>query len=229
MFQSEENFHDKRIQDKKRTIYIDTVGVSMLDFNLSREKMQSLIYSGFTAANKYCNGLKDSSQNFVLSSYLLGSLLEVYSGNIELNAEFKFHKSRLNYDSPRLPKIITKFYSRGSDKEITFFKKLNINLASKDSFGENVFHLAAKSKDNSDYLKRVFENNRDIDFGQFDIENHNGEYVLDLVSRIPDEREKINLAKIFIDKRFKHTKLDNAWIKASPVLRHEFGKILDEF
>jgi hypothetical protein len=32
-FQSEENYHDRRIQDKKRTIYIDTVGVSILDFN----------------------------------------------------------------------------------------------------------------------------------------------------------------------------------------------------
>ena len=89
-FQSEENYHDRRLQDKKRTIYIDTVGVSMLDFNLTESQMQSLIYSGYTAASKFAQSLKDTNQHFLLSAPLLSSLLKIYDGHIELNNEFRF-------------------------------------------------------------------------------------------------------------------------------------------
>ena len=89
-FQSEENYHDRRLQDKKRTIYIDTVGVSMLDFNLTESQMQSLIYSGYTAASKFAQSLKVTNQNFSLSAPLLSSLLKIYDGHIELNNEFRF-------------------------------------------------------------------------------------------------------------------------------------------
>ena len=202
-FQSEENYHDRRLQDKKRTIYIDTVGVSMLDFDLTEAKMQSLIYSGYTAACKYAQSLKDSSQHFSLSASLLSSLLKIYDGHIELNTEFRFNKLRLNYDSFEVPKVIYEFYSKGNDQEIEYLKKLKFKFSSVNDLGDTVFHLAAKSKDKV-CMDRLFKLNPRENLGQYDVKNKNGDFAFDIIKTIDDQQERYDLAMIFFQNGFKN-------------------------
>lgn len=52
-FKKEEVNHVKREQDQQRTVYIDTLGLSALDFNLSIEAMDFLIESGFRAVDEF--------------------------------------------------------------------------------------------------------------------------------------------------------------------------------
>jgi len=48
--------------DKIRTIYIDTLGVGSLDFNITVEKKNSLVESGWKAAVEFVNGLLPDSE-----------------------------------------------------------------------------------------------------------------------------------------------------------------------
>ena len=202
-FQSEENYHDRRLQDKKRTIYIDTVGVSILDFNLTESQMQSLIYSGYTAASKFAQSLKDTNQHFLLSAPLLSSLLKIYDGHIELNNEFRFNKSRLNYDSIEIPNIIYTFYSKGTDQEIEYFKKLKFKLSSVNDLGDTVFHIAAKLKDKA-CMEKLLRFNSNESLAQYDIKNLNGDFAFDLVRIIPNKQEQVELAQILFNNGFRN-------------------------
>ena len=61
-FLSEEMIHSERIKDKERTIYIDSLQMSALDFDLTNEDKQRLIKSGqeavefFLQLNRNKNG-----------------------------------------------------------------------------------------------------------------------------------------------------------------------------
>jgi predicted acylesterase/phospholipase RssA len=55
-FKKEEVNHTKRVEDQQRTVYIDTLGLSPLDFNLSRETMDNLIESGSRAVDEFLSG-----------------------------------------------------------------------------------------------------------------------------------------------------------------------------
>ena len=66
---------------------------------------------------------------------------------ILLNNEFRFNKSRLNYDSTEIPNIIYTFYSKGTDQEIEYLKKLKFKLSSLNDLGDTVFRIVAKLKD----------------------------------------------------------------------------------
>jgi NTE family protein len=201
-FQSEENYHDRRLQDKKRTIYI--VGVSMLDFNLSEEKMQALIYSGYTAASKFTQSLKDSSQHFSLSAPLLGSLLKIYNGHIQLNNEFHFKKSRIDFNSAEIPQVIYEFYSKGSDQEIEFFKSLKFSFFSVNTLGDNVFHIAAKLNDKK-CLEKLFNSGISKDsLMKCNVKNNNGEYVFDIINRLENIQDKNELAMLLSLNNFKN-------------------------
>ncbi len=201
-FQSEENYHDRRLKDKKRTIYIDTVGVSMLDFNLSEPKIQSLIYSGYTAASKFTQCLKDSSQNLSLSAPLLSSLLKIYNGDIQLNNEFRFQKSRIDFDSNEIPKVIYEFYSKGSDREIEFLKSLKFSIFKVNASGDNVFHIAAKLNDKK-CLEKLFNSGiSKEDLIKCDVKNNNGDFVFDLIKRVENEQDKIELAMLLFRNNF---------------------------
>ena len=52
-FKKEEVNHVKREQDQQRTVYIDTLGLSALDFNLTSENMDNLIESGLRAVDEF--------------------------------------------------------------------------------------------------------------------------------------------------------------------------------
>jgi NTE family protein len=52
-FKKEEVNHVKRDQDQLRTVYIDTLGLSALDFNLTNDSMDNLIESGFRAVDEF--------------------------------------------------------------------------------------------------------------------------------------------------------------------------------
>jgi NTE family protein len=201
-FQSEENYHDRRLQDKKRTIYIDTVGVSMLDFNLSEVKIQALIYSGYTAASKFTQCLKNSSQHFDLSAPLLASLLNIYKGDIQLNSEFRIQKSRIDFDSAETPQLIYKFYSKGSDRELEFFKKFKLSFSKLNASGDNVFHIAVKLNDKK-CLEKLFNSGiSNEDLIKCDVKNNNGDFVFDLIKRIENEQDKIEIAALLYRTNF---------------------------
>ena len=59
-FKKEEVYHIKRVEDQKRTVYIDTLGLSPLDFNLTRDTMDNLIESGRRAIDEF---LEASNEN----------------------------------------------------------------------------------------------------------------------------------------------------------------------
>jgi NTE family protein len=200
--QSEENYHDRRLQDKKRTIYIDSVDVSMLDFNLSEEKMQSLIYSGYTAASNFTQSLKDSSQHFSLSAPLLGSLLKIYNGRIQLNNEFHFKKSRIDFNSAEIPQVIYEFYSKGSDQEIEFLKSLKFSFFSVNALGDNVFHIAAKLNDKKCLEKLCNSEISRKSLMKCDVKNNNGDFVFDLIKRVENEQDKIEIATLLYRNNF---------------------------
>ncbi len=65
-FKKEEVNHTKRVEDQQRTVYIDTLGLSPLDFNLSRETMDNLIVSGSRAVDEFLssnNSIDNEEEN----------------------------------------------------------------------------------------------------------------------------------------------------------------------
>jgi hypothetical protein len=171
---------------------------------LSEPKMQSLIYSGYTAASKFTQSLKDSSQHFVLSATILASLLKIYNGDIQLNNEFRFQKSRIDFDSAEIPQVIYEFYSKGSDRELEFFKSFNFSIFKVDALGDNVFHIAAKLKDKN-CLEKLFNSGiSNEDLIKCDVKNNNGDSVFDLVKRVENEQDKIEIATLLYRNNFKN-------------------------
>ncbi len=66
----EEILHSKSSFDKKRTVYIDSLDISTLDFDLTKEKKENLIESGRNAVNDYILKKKSFETNNLNSTYL---------------------------------------------------------------------------------------------------------------------------------------------------------------
>jgi NTE family protein len=64
-FKKEEINHTKRDHDQLRTVYIDSLGLSALDFNLTRDAMDNLIESGRRAVDEFLdfNGQGDGDDD----------------------------------------------------------------------------------------------------------------------------------------------------------------------
>jgi hypothetical protein len=140
-----------------------------------------------------------------LSAPLLSSLLKIYNGDIQLNNEFRFQKSRIDFDSIKIPQVIYKFYSKGSDRELEFFKSLNFSIFKVNASGENVFHIAAKLNDKK-CLEKLFNSGiSKEDLIKCDVKNNNGDFVFDLVKRIENEQDKIEIATLLYRTNFKNT------------------------
>lgn len=67
----EENLHSERSQDKERTVYIDSLDISALDFDLSREKKEKLILSGRSAVDDYLSKRKKAKKTLLNDIYKL--------------------------------------------------------------------------------------------------------------------------------------------------------------
>jgi len=52
-FSSEESVHSERINDTQRTIFIDSIGITAIDFDLNKERKLDLINSGCNAVENY--------------------------------------------------------------------------------------------------------------------------------------------------------------------------------
>lgn len=53
LMNKQDSDHEKRPEDKVRSVYIDTLGVDMLSFDLTEEQKEGLIQSGREAVNEY--------------------------------------------------------------------------------------------------------------------------------------------------------------------------------
>jgi ankyrin repeat protein len=155
--------------------------------------------------------LKDLITNYMtlnveLSAPLLSSLLNIYTGDIQLNSDlFRFQKSRIDYSSAEIPHVIFEFYSKGSDRELEFFKSLKLSFSSLNASGDNVFHVAVKSNDKK-CLEKLFDSEISRkSLMKCDVKNNKGEFVLDLLHLVKNEHDKNELAALLHRNNFKNT------------------------
>ena len=59
-FSSEESIHSTRLKDKQRTIYIDSLGIQAIDFDLNNELKLELINSGYLAVENYLQSKRNN-------------------------------------------------------------------------------------------------------------------------------------------------------------------------
>ncbi len=154
-FLSEENHHSEKIKDKERSIYIDSLNQSPLDFDLANEDKEKLIESGekavesFLQMNRNRNALKIKSSN---KMYALGFLKKAYYLDNDYKAAVKYNDKALDIN-PNLAEayfnksIILKDLNRLDESSECFKQATKIDsniLASFEESNKNLILLFLK-------------------------------------------------------------------------------------
>lgn len=185
-YNREEITHSKRVKDQSRTVYIDTLGLSALDFDLSKETMLKLIANGEKAVRDHLASSESrQSSRLKISPYLYGCLMQIYADKIDLNQFVRLTSSKLNHNSSLVPSIAYEFFSKGSEKEIEYLRDLRIDIAKTDDNGNNVLHLAA--------LKSDFESVKKLKdyINELNVRNNSSEHPIDIARKFNDKSELV--------------------------------------
>jgi hypothetical protein len=153
-FSSEESLHSVRLKDKQRTVYIDSLGITAIDFDLSSERKLELVNSGCEAVQSYLQSnrnnkvlkIENSSNRthalaFLEKGYFSKNLnvaISHYDKSIELNpklAEAYFNKGQC------LKKLKHKNFQQTIDKAI----QLNSNI--ENAFKEGKYNYLGFSQE----------------------------------------------------------------------------------
>ena len=136
----------KRVEDQLRSIYIDTFGLSALQFDLGPDLMKKLKESGKKAVDDY--SIQKQSTQLNTSAYLYGHLMRKLFKSLK-SSDLKLKQS--------LPAVFQEIYSKGLHEYLTE-DDLKL-LGSVDQKDNNAFHLAANAND-SRFLNNVRNDSR---------------------------------------------------------------------
>lgn len=142
----QESDHARQKEDRDRTIYIETLNVSMLDFNLSGEMKRSLSYAGYRAADEYCRRAIQFDQPVSFPPAVMGSLFSALLSPIQMRRDGGIQSKNLRFNPFVIPEFIYQFYltlSTPSIAQKAFLERLGISLNTKDRSGNTALHLTA--------------------------------------------------------------------------------------
>ncbi len=185
--EKQESEHARQKESLHRTIYIDTVGVSMLDFNLSDENKRNLINAGYRAADEYFSRMQVLDKKVSLSPHLLATLVRTSKHPLLIQGERGIEIKGIEINPEMLPKLIYKFYLYGTDSEIEFLDGLKININAQDKEGNTAAHYAVKSQQLR-CLERLIQKS-----AKLDTVNNFQASLLDLACMIQDSRVSIQV------------------------------------
>lgn len=203
----EENLHFHS-DDRKRSVYIDSMGFSTLDFALNENSQNILIQSGQVAVNDFNKRSKHEIHEFKLSRNVLIPLIK-YSNNPQIY----FSESGIRFDNLKVdithPQQVYNLYFCAEDDDISCLKELGININTTDAQGNNALHYAML-KCNDKLLKSLIKHEADrkkiidntkkvvsrlLSANIENIPNKNGWFVLDIMWNFRNaNRDNKNLA-----------------------------------
>lgn len=157
---------------RKRTVYIETMGVSLFDFNLTRDKQFALMRAGQEGVEQYFCRAQFSKGGLRFTTVRLIELLEkliphiVAATDMSYSPELRFlpNKQREMYlnislNAAQSPEVVCQLLECANREETENLFTLGLNLYVRNEKGQTAFHLAIEQGD-FDLLQKLIQTKR---------------------------------------------------------------------